>query len=273
MSVKEMQRGIERAFKSKIMDFFTSSPGQSTTPAPTPPSSPVHTPSAQFEPMSSELVEDLLQVPSTCSELFREEETEHTPPEPVLSDESLDDHVNDWIAWDERERRLERIQKRLKSKKSSRDSASQRSQEIRKRILATRTDVKKNSKVKSSTHMRHKKLNKITEALAPHKKAIRRKPRKLTGRQLELLQKSNQTCIQKKPFNRLVREIAHDVQRLPSMNLRWEKKAFSIIQEVAEGYITSYLRAADIVGRQYGHVTLDSDAFAVIKKISAEIKF
>ncbi|KAK8152084.1 histone-fold-containing protein [Phyllosticta citrichinensis] len=74
----------------------------------------------------------------------------------------------------------------------------------------------------------------------PYPPPKRRKAETLALRQIKYYQSTPELLLQKLPFARLVREIAHDMTA-PGQTTRWQTKALEALQEVAEAYMVGLL--------------------------------
>lgn len=93
------------------------------------------------------------------------------------------------------------------------------------------------------------------------KKAHRFRPGTVALREIRRYQKSTDLLIQKKPFQRLIREIAQD----RNTDMRFQKAALNAIQEAAEMYLTNYFESSNVNAIHAKRVTLMMDDMKVTK--------
>ena len=98
------------------------------------------------------------------------------------------------------------------------------------------------------------------------KKSHRYRPGTVALREIRRFQKSTELLIRKKPFNRLVRQIAQDY----SMELRWTVSSFGALQEAAEAYMTKFFEDANLCAIHANRVTIQPKDFRLVKQLRNE---
>ena len=84
------------------------------------------------------------------------------------------------------------------------------------------------------------------------KKPHRYKPGTVALREIRRYQRSTETLIRKLPFQRLVREIAHDFKN----DLRFQSTAIGALQEASESYLTSLFEDSNLCAIHAKRVTI-----------------
>jgi histone H3 len=90
----------------------------------------------------------------------------------------------------------------------------------------------------------------------------RYKPGTVALRQIRRYQKTTDLLIRKRPFQRLVREVAQDVKR----GLRFQSSAIDAAQEAAEAYIVSLFEDTNLCAIHAKRVTIQSVSPVTTKK-------
>lgn len=127
--------------------------------------------------------------------------------------------------------------------------------------------TKKTEISKSEANRRRKQINKVTKkkverkpkaAGAPvetekkERRAHRWRPGTVALREIRKQQKSTKYCLRKGPLQRIVRAIASNDNEL----LRFQKKAFTCVQDAVEHYLINLLRDSNLIALHANRVSL-----------------
>ncbi len=100
------------------------------------------------------------------------------------------------------------------------------------------------------------------------KRPHRFRPGTVALREIRRYQKSTEHLIRKLPFQRLVREIAHDFY--PTSDLRFQSSALAALQEAAEAYLVGLFEDANLCAIHGGRVTLMPADIQLSRRIRGE---
>ena len=95
------------------------------------------------------------------------------------------------------------------------------------------------------------------------KKPHRYRPGTVALREIRRYQKSTELLIRKLPFQRLVREIAHDFKN----DLRFQSTAILALQEAAEAYLVSLFEDTNLLALHAHRVTIMPKDMALARRI------
>ena len=98
------------------------------------------------------------------------------------------------------------------------------------------------------------------------KKLMRYRPGMVALREIHCYQKSTELLIRKLPFNRLVREIAQDIQT----NLWFQASAIAVLQEAAEAYLVGLFEDTNLCAIHAKHVTIMPKDIQLARRICGE---
>lgn len=104
------------------------------------------------------------------------------------------------------------------------------------------------------------------EAGAPHKKKWRYKPGVQALREIRWLVQSTKLLLRKKPFQRLVREVAGKIKS----DIRWETLALLALQEAAEANLVHVLSNANLCAIHAKRITIFPKDIQLAKRIEGE---
>lgn len=98
------------------------------------------------------------------------------------------------------------------------------------------------------------------------KKPHKFRPGTVALREIRKYQKSTELLIRKLPFQRLVREIAHDFQK----ELRFQSSAVLALQEAAEAYLVGLFEDTNLCAIHARRVTIMSRDIQLARRIRGE---
>lgn len=98
------------------------------------------------------------------------------------------------------------------------------------------------------------------------KKAHKFKPGTVALREIRRYQKSTELLLRRAPFQKLVREIAHELNR----ELRFQSSAVLALQEAAEAYLISLFEDANLCAVHGRRVTIMTKDLQLAKRIRGE---
>ena len=98
------------------------------------------------------------------------------------------------------------------------------------------------------------------------KKPHRYKPGTVALREIRKYQKSSDLLIKKLPFQRLVREIAHEIK----LDLRFQGSAIEALQESAEAYLVSVFEDTNLCAIHAKRVTIMTKDMQLAMRIRGE---
>ena len=101
-----------------------------------------------------------------------------------------------------------------------------------------------------------------------HKKAFRYRPGTVALREIRRYQKSHELLIRKLPFQRLVREIANDINIIPE--LRFQSSAILALQEAAEAYLVYLFEDSNLCAIHAKRVTIQPKDIQLARRIRGE---
>lgn len=101
------------------------------------------------------------------------------------------------------------------------------------------------------------------------KKVHRFRPGTVALREIRRYQKSTELLIRKLPFQRLVREIAQNVQNL-AHDLRFQSSAIAALQEASEAYLVSLFEDTNLCALHAGRVTIMPKDMQLARRIRNE---
>ena len=99
-----------------------------------------------------------------------------------------------------------------------------------------------------------------------HKKPHRYRPGTVALREIRKFQKSTELLIRKLPFQRLVRDIAHDLKP----DLRFQSAAIGALQEAAEAYIVGLFEDTNLCAIHAKRVTIMPKDLQLARRIRGE---
>ena len=99
-----------------------------------------------------------------------------------------------------------------------------------------------------------------------HKKPHRYRPGTVALREIRKFQKSTELLIRKLPFQRLVRQIAHDLKP----DLRFQSAAIGALQEAAEAYIVGLFEDTNLCAIHAKRVTIMPKDLQLARRIRGE---
>ncbi len=112
--------------------------------------------------------------------------------------------------------------------------------------------------------------NKAARKSAPSaggvKKPHRYRPGTVALREIRHFQKTTELLIRKLPFQRLVREIAHDFKN----DLRFQSTAILALQEAAEAYLVSLFEDTNLLAIHAKRVTIFAKDMMLARRIRGE---
>ena len=98
------------------------------------------------------------------------------------------------------------------------------------------------------------------------KKPRRYRPGTVALRQIRKYQKSTDLLIRKLPFQRLVREIAHDMK----IDVRFQSTALLALQEAAEAYVVGLFEDTNMCAIHANRVTIQPKDMQLARRIRGE---
>mmetsp|Transcript_863 Transcript_863/g.1515 ORF Transcript_863/g.1515 Transcript_863/m.1515 type:complete len:158 (-) Transcript_863:874-1347(-) len=111
------------------------------------------------------------------------------------------------------------------------------------------------------------KTTKAAPAAPPaHKKKFRFRPGTVALREIRKYQKTTNLLILKRPFQRLVREIAHDLKS----DFRFHKAAIEALQEATEAYIVRLFEDTNLCTLHAKRVTIMPKDLQLARRIRGE---
>ncbi|CAD8186759.1 unnamed protein product [Paramecium pentaurelia] len=122
---------------------------------------------------------------------------------------------------------------------------------------------------KPTKHLATKAARKTAPAVGPSgglKKPHKFRPGTVALREIRKYQKSTELLIRKLPFQRLVREIAHDFQK----ELRFQSSAILALQEAAEAYLVGLFEDTNLCAIHARRVTIMSRDIQLARRIRGE---
>ena len=99
------------------------------------------------------------------------------------------------------------------------------------------------------------------------KKPHRYRPGTVALREIRRYQKSTELLIRKLPFQRLVREIAHDIGK---MNMRFQSAAIMALQEASDAYLVGLLEDSNLCAIHAKWVTIMPKDIQLARRIRGE---
>jgi histone H3 len=111
-----------------------------------------------------------------------------------------------------------------------------------------------------------KAARKTAPATGGIKKAHRFRPGTVALREIRKYQKSTDLLIRKLPFQRLVREIAHDVKA----ELRFQSSAVLALQEASEAYLVGLFEDTNLCAIHARRVTIMTKDIQLARRIRGE---
>jgi histone H3 len=108
-----------------------------------------------------------------------------------------------------------------------------------------------------------KAARKSAPALGGVKKPHRYRPGTVALRDIRKYQKSTELLLRKLPFQRLVREIAHDIKS----NLSWQSSAIMALQEASEAYLVGLFEDGYLTSLHSKRVTLMEKDIQLVTKL------
>ena len=115
-------------------------------------------------------------------------------------------------------------------------------------------------------HLATKAARKSAPATGGVKKAHKFRPGTVALREIRKYQKSTELLIRKLPFQRLVREIAHDFQK----ELRFQSSAVLALQEAAEAYLVGLFEDTNLCAIHARRVTIMTRDLQLARRIRGE---
>jgi histone H3/H4 len=115
-------------------------------------------------------------------------------------------------------------------------------------------------------HLATKAARKSAPATGGVKKAHKFRPGTVALREIRKYQKSTELLIRKLPFQRLVREIAHDFQK----ELRFQSSAVLALQEAAEAYLVGLFEDTNLCAIHARRVTIMTRDIQLARRIRGE---
>jgi histone H3 len=100
------------------------------------------------------------------------------------------------------------------------------------------------------------------------KKPHRFRPGTVALREIRKYQKSTETLIRRKPFQRLVREISQDLKA----DLRYQSHALAALQEAGEVYLTSLFEDTNLCAIHAKRVTIMPKDMQLARRIRGETR-
>jgi histone H3/H4 len=115
-------------------------------------------------------------------------------------------------------------------------------------------------------HLATKAARKSAPATGGIKKPHKFRPGTVALREIRKYQKSTELLIRKLPFQRLVREIAHDFQK----ELRFQSSAVLALQEAAEAYLVGLFEDTNLCAIHARRVTIMTRDVQLARRIRGE---
>ena len=112
-------------------------------------------------------------------------------------------------------------------------------------------------------------VTKATRAAGPHKprgRPHRYRPGTVALREIRRYQKSTDLLLRKLPFQRLVRQIAHEFHE----DLRFQSTAILALQEAAEAYLVSLFEDTNLCAIHARRVTIKPQDIRLARRIRGE---
>lgn len=100
------------------------------------------------------------------------------------------------------------------------------------------------------------------------KKPRRYRPGTVALREIRHYQKTTELLIRRRPFQRLVREIADDLS--VSKDVRWQSSALMAVQEACEKYLTSLFEDTNVCAIHAKRVTITKKDLQLARRIRGE---
>lgn len=114
----------------------------------------------------------------------------------------------------------------------------------------------------------HKAAQKSIPSSGGVKKARRYRPGTVALRQIRRYQSSTELLIRKLPFQRLLREVARDL----NPHLRFQSFAIAALQEAAEAYLVRLFEDANICAIHAKRVTIFPKDMQLARRIRGEVR-
>jgi histone H3 len=111
-----------------------------------------------------------------------------------------------------------------------------------------------------------KAARKTAPSVGAVKKAHRYRPGTVALRQIKALQRSTELLIRKLPFQRLVREVAHQFKN----DLRFQSTAIMALQEAAEAYLVSLFEDTNLLCLHAKRVTIQPRDMILARRIRGD---
>ncbi|KAJ7204277.1 histone H3 [Mycena rebaudengoi] len=106
----------------------------------------------------------------------------------------------------------------------------------------------------------------LKKAVAAVKKPHRFRPGTVALREIRRYQKSTNLLIRKLPFQRLVREVAHEFK----VDLRFRASALLALQEASEAYLVSLLEDTNLAAIHAKRVTIQPKDLLLARRLRGE---
>ncbi len=94
----------------------------------------------------------------------------------------------------------------------------------------------------------------------------RYRPGTVAIREIRKYRRSTELLIKKTPFQRLVREVAHDIKN----DLRFQSSALLALQEAAEGYLVGLFEDTNMCALHAGRVTIMTKDMELARRIRGD---
>ncbi|KAH8899698.1 histone-fold-containing protein [Thozetella sp. PMI_491] len=111
-------------------------------------------------------------------------------------------------------------------------------------------------------------VSQIEEVKPKSKPRRRAKSGTVALREIKKYQQSTKKLLPKRPFRRLVEEVAGEcVPHLP--RLRWKRKALLALQEIAEDYLARLFAKANKAALHAGRITISENDMRLVRDLEA----
>ena len=133
-------------------------------------------------------------------------------------------------------------------------------------MARTKQTARKSTGGKAPRKQLATKARKVTPQAGGVKKPHRYRPGTVALREIRRYQKSTELLIRKLPFQRLVREIAQEIQT----DLRFQSTAIGALQEAAEAYLVSLFEDTNLCAIHAKRVTIMPRDMHLARRIRGE---
>lgn len=126
------------------------------------------------------------------------------------------------------------------------------------------------SHVSKSPSKHPKKVKLAADGVEKVKRPHRFKPGTVALREIRRYQKSSELLVRKLPFQRLVREVAQQLNSSNSNQLRFQGSAIAALQEASESYLVSLFEDTNLCAIHAKRVTVMQKDMVLARRIRGE---